>query len=369
MEELDRLLDHIERQIDLDRCAEIDDRYEKSLYYRPVDRPPLVVECPQTPLGLTPFGYEESFHDPGKMMFNQLLDRVALGLELGDDSPLAIRNDHGIIQIATLFGGKWCIKENNYPWVEHRPRADLEPLVTGAESINLESGGILSRSLETLQFYREKLSTYPKCCRGIQISLPDLQGPVDTAHLLWGNDLFLAAVEDPEFLSALLGRVTDVMLDVAGRFREYTYDRLDPLANCQHTYMIPGRILIRVDTSIMFSPDMYAEVLAPHDARVLKEIGTGSIHFCGDGGHVVDPMLDIPDVRGLDLGQSEMMDVETIYKKCLKAKVAVTAIACSAEDLISGKAKEKFPTGVVFIYRAENLSDARKVAKEYCSSN
>ena len=164
MEQLKKLLDYIEARIDLDRCAEVEDRYRKSLLYDQIDRPPLVISCNENPLGLAPFSYAEAFYDPAKMMFNQLLDRVVLGLELGDDSPLAIRNDHGIIQVGSLLGGKWKLTEDNYPWMEQiESRQELERIAENSENLELQTSGMVQTSIETLQFYTETLAKSPVC--------------------------------------------------------------------------------------------------------------------------------------------------------------------------------------------------------------
>jgi len=118
-DQLKRLLDYLEGRIDLEHCAAVAQKYRRALSYGPLDRPPLVISCVESVAGFEPFGYAESYDEPAKMMFNQLLSRVAMGVELGDDSPLAIRSDHGIIQVGALLGGKWCITGDNYPWMGH----------------------------------------------------------------------------------------------------------------------------------------------------------------------------------------------------------------------------------------------------------
>ena len=117
----------------------------------------------------------------------------------------------------------------------------------------------------------------------------------------------------------------------------------------------------------MLSPDIYQQFVLPHDARLLKEIGKGSIHFCGDGSHLIEKMLEIPDLCGLDLGQPHMMDIGTIYDLCREGKVAITHLLPSREDLVSGKARSDFPTGCVFVYYAEDYEDARQVVSDYQS--
>lgn len=126
-----------------------------------------------------------------------------------------------------------------------------------------------------------------------------------------------------------------------------------------------SRLLIRNDTAIMLSPETYARFIRPHDARLLKEVGAGSIHFCGNGRHLIPPLLEIPDLRGLDFGQPEMMDIAARYRICRERHIVLTHLRPSREDLISGRAKRNFPTGVVFVYEARDFSDAREVVRAY----
>lgn len=373
---LDEILNLIAAKIDVDHCKAVDERYEQSLYWREVDRPPLVVqagfggvlELPEPWNGFRRYTYSETFDNPEAMMQNQLLERVVPGVLLRDDSPLSIRNNHGTIQVASVLGGDWKLHENNYPWVESFHSMEMIEEIANSTGPVADDAGILKKSLNTLAFYREKLAQHPPLDKAIQISLPDLQGPIDTAEQLWGSEIYYGIVDRPELFEKLLSRIVDVQLDIASRFRTFATDRLDPVATTQHGWQIPGRILIRNDSSIMLSPDMYEEHVRPHDARLLREIGKGSIHFCGNGQHLIRPMLEIPDMLGLDFGEIHLMDAQWIYNAVREHSVSVVPYKPSRDDLISGKATRDFPTGVVFTYPAESWDDAREVARGYCGS-
>ena len=374
--ELERLLKLLEDHIDREHCLEVDERYRMDLQYNNVDRPPLVIqsefgkalELPSPWKEFRRYSYREAFESPSAMLQNMLLNRVVPGVLLQDDSPLAIRNDHGTIQIASVLGGKCGMYEDNYPWVGHFDSIEaIEEVIKDDLQETINDRGILPHSFETLRFYNEKLKEYPNCKEAIQISLPDLQGPIDTAEQLWGSDIYYAFYENPELLSRVLSKVVDTMLMIEKEFRKYTHDRLEPDFNTQHGYIIPGRILIRNDSSIMLSPEMYTEFIRPHDERVLKEMGSGSIHFCGNGQHLVKEMLGIPYLRGLDFGQPEYMDISYIYGLCRERKVAITNLNPSREDIMSGKAVRDFPTGVFFVYHTSSIDDAMEVVNIYKS--
>ncbi|MDO9464719.1 MAG: uroporphyrinogen decarboxylase family protein [bacterium] len=373
LKQLNELLKLIEERIDLEHCKKVDARYRAALSYEAIERPPLVI---QSELGknwklpapwdkFKQYPYCLTFNDPVAMMQNQLLDRVVPGLILKDDNPLAIRNDHGTIQIASLLGGQWHMHEDNYPWVGSLGSIEtVKKLVEEDNEVDLQ-GGVMPQSIKTLKFYTEQFSKYTLCKQAVQISLPDLQGPIDTADILWGSEIFAELLANPKLVTAFMNKIANTMITVAEYYRRFAYDRLEPFANTQHGYNIPGRLLIRNDSSIMVSPDTYREMILPHDARLLKEIGTGSIHFCGNGQHLIEPMLEIPDLCGIDLGQSEMMDIKKIYGRCTEKNVAITNLKPSREDLISGKAIRDYPTGVVFLYHTENIDDAIEVVDRY----
>ena len=366
MQDLQHLLDYIEERIDLDHCAEVDDRYKRALSFEPIDKPPLVISCDEPVSDFTPFPYSEAFYDPAKMMFNQLLERVALGVILRDDSPLAIRSDHGIIQVGSLLGAKWQLTEDNYPWVEHlESREQLELIASGQTPIDLEAGGIVGPSIQTLQFYHQVLAEYPLCRKAIQISMPDLQGPMDTAHLLWGNDIFYAFYDEQELLSAVLDSVVSAMLALEKKYRPLTRDHMDPFGTTQHTYVVPGRLLIRDDTSIMVSSEIYKNFVRPYNSHILKEVGKGSIHLCGNAEHLIDAILDTSNLVGVDLSQPELMNIADVYRKCAARRIPITHFSRQAQDLTTGRAAEMFPTGVVFVHQAQTFEEAKDVAKAY----
>lgn len=376
MTQLDRLLGFIEERIDPGYGKKVDERYRAALSYEEVDRPPLVVQpafgknwkLPRPWDGLEQYPYSRAFEDPGMMMQNMLLSRVVPGLILKDDSPLAIRNDHGTIQIASLFGGRWQMHEGNFPWVAPLGSKDaVRALVEQDSEIDWQAG-VIPRSTRTLEFYGEQLSKYPLCRQAVQISLPDLQGPLDTADILWGSEIFVEILTNRELVSAFMARIVETMVSVAEYYRQFVSDRLEPFASTQHGYNIPGGLLIRNDSAIMVSPDTYREMVRPQDSNLLKQTGSGSIHFCGNGRHLVEPMLEIPDLRGLDFGQPEMMDIKEIYALCSERKVALTNLHPPREDLISGKALRDYPTGVVFAYNTDDIEDAIEVVAGYKSS-
>ncbi|MCL5098021.1 MAG: hypothetical protein M1608_10935, partial [Candidatus Omnitrophica bacterium] len=105
-----------------------------------------------------------------------------------------------------------------------------------------------------------------------------------------------------------------------------------------------------------------------HDGRLLKEAGGGSIHFCGNGQHLVEPMMQIKDLKGFDIGQPEMMNALNLYEQTRKNGLALMPLRPAREDLVSGRARREFQTGVVFSYLTADFDDAKQVAESYSAA-
>ena len=144
----------------------------------------------------------------------------------------------------------------------------------------------------------------------------------------------------------------------------YVTDGPDGFAH-QHATMIRGRILLRDDSVLLMSPEMYRDLIAPHDEFVLRELDGGGIHACGNVGQHADAFMGVPSALCLDFGQSELNDMDAIYRRAQTRKISLIRVAAREEELCSGSILRRFPTGVSLIHRAKSLTAARRVMAEY----
>ena len=115
----------------------------------------------------------------------------------------------------------------------------------------------------------------------------------------------------------------------------------------------------------MLSPQMYRELIAPHDETVLQALGGGGVHSCGNFMHQVDGLLELPSLRCLDFGQSYLNDVDAVYAQARERGVGLTRVYATREELTSGAIGRRFPTGVTFLFEAASLDEAREVLAAY----
>lgn len=362
LEPLQCLLEHLVKVVDPSRQAAIDERYRRTLNYETVERPPCVVYAPlpdDAPFKPYPLG--ECFADVEKMLFNELVcafdTSIALRDRLEDDLPLTIRANFGTVLIASMFGAKVEQIGDNPAWVRHEGVRHSLQQIAEVDPTDM-TGGWIPRVVETLQFYGEALSIWPELKNTIRIVLPDLQGPFDNLELIGGSDVFLSMATDPEALDRALHTLALAQVNVARYLVPWVTD--GPQGFChQHAVGLKGSLLLRNDSCIMVSAERYRDQIGPHDEHVLRALGGGGIHSCGRIEHLIDEFLTLPSLRSLDFGQSEMNDVDAIYRKAIDKRIALIRVAVSRTDLESGRAAKRFPTGVVFIERRDPPVESR----------
>jgi hypothetical protein len=366
-DELSRVLDYLEDRIDLEEQAVISDRYQKSLGWEEVDRPPLCLTYPlPEDCAFQPFPHREVFDDPEKMLHNQLVCGFNASLvchpSVGGDLPFSIRADFGTTIIASLFGARIEQVGDDPPWV--LPSEDTNAYREVLEIDPLDfSRGWCPRVINTYERFRDILANYPKLNQAVAITLPDLQGPFDNAELLRGSEIFLDLYDQTDLLSDLLDRLARAQIGFARHLQPLIKESKG--YSHQHAVKIAGNILIRNDSTIMMSADMYREIVAPHDSHVLREADGGGIHSCGDISHIADAYLDLPGMTGLDLGQPTMNDLDLLYARACARQLPLFRMDVPEEQFRSGEAKKRFPTGVVFRHHAESAETARELYQAY----
>ena len=366
--QLKRLLDHLSKTLDHGRQAEVEELHRRALNWEPLTRLPLIMQYPlPNDAAFHPYPCSETFTDASKMLFNELVHAfdtsIACRDRIDDDLPCTIRANFGTVVIASLFGGNVEQVEENPPWVRHFET--LDEFRRGIESDPTDfSRGWCPRVVETYQFYREVLAGHPELQKQIRLVLPDLQGPIDNIEVLRGTEFFTDFYTDPDMVNWALDRAATAQICFAQHLQQYLSDGSDGYCH-QHTVSMPGNILIRIDSAIMLSPDMYKEKIAPHDERVLREMDGGGIHSCGKIEHNIEEFLSVPSCGCLDLGQPELNDIDAIYSLAASRKIPIVRVRVSREELVTGSVMKRFPTGVSLFHQADSFQDAQQIMTAY----
>jgi len=358
--ELREVLDYLEATLDTEHLEGVRRRSIAALQYEPVEPPPLSLSFPVDEERWPAYPYAEAFEDPEKMMVNELLKSFGSTVnsaEVRDDFPLQIRSNHGVGIIASLFGLNCRIVFDNMPWVDHvETIKEVRQIVDGG-LLDLR-GGLVARVLETHAFYRERLAPYPKCRECIHVTQPDLQGPFDIVHLIWGADVYTALYDEPDLVRSLLELVTDAYIGVWRLLQPTQSDRADEGHIYLHGQIVSGHALIKDDSCINLRPEMYRELVRPCDERILQAAGGGGIHFCGCGDHLRDEMLSIEGIECVDFGQPQQNDFGGWQRECAERKIGIVRLLLNLLEVPAGEVRTRFSTGIGLFYQADDREDA-----------
>jgi hypothetical protein len=368
MQSLTSLLNFLEENLRPEIVENSEKCHQLALNWEPVERLPLVISYPfPKSKKIQPFPHGEVFGHPEKMLFNELVHAfdtsILLHSELLDDLSLTIRANFGTVAIASLFGGVVEQRENNPPWIRHFETLDEFKTIFERDPLDF-SQGICPQITARYQFYRDMLEDYPNLQKCIKIVLPDLQGPLDSLELLRGSEIYSDFVLDPEMIESGLKRMAEAQIGFARYLQQFTTDGKEGFTH-QHSVAVKGNILIRNDSAIMISPEMYADQVAPYDELVLKELGGGGIHSCGKIDFNVPEIFKLESVKCFDFGQSYLNEVEPIYLLAREKKIPLLRLRPTRDELMSGEILKRFPTGVSLVYDASSYEDALLVAKVY----
>jgi hypothetical protein len=376
---LDELLLFIEENIDLEHQKEVEKLHVKVNKFEPV---------PFLPLSILPGGgdffqydeasnlypYQETFHDPEKMMYNELIKTVFTGsiynsIQIKDYFPLQIRSNHGIGIIASMFGMKTKIFNNMLPYViSIQDKEEIKKIVK--RGIPDFKAGLGKGVYDTHQFYHEKLKQYPKCARGIKITHPDMQGPFDIAHQIIGFDIFLMLHDERNLIHELLELITQTYIQCRKFIEDHYHlnDKADEEMIYIHGDICYGKVVIKDDTpQVSLSPTMYEEFSWQYNAKIFDEF-KGTYHCCGSINDHIYKLLDQnKNVKGINYGNPENHNIKDIYKKNKGKKRSIYTWGWNQDysflkELLKD---EEISTGITLACKVKDIEDGKRIIGEY----
>jgi hypothetical protein len=196
------------------------------------------------------------------------------------------------VGLATAFGGRVVASSTGAnPWIE--------PVVHQAEDVyRLKPPGVLDgmvgEKVQDYQYALERVGGY------IPPRVPDMQGPLMVAAMLWKEEDFILAMYDkPEAVHHLLNLATDHIIAVYHYFRDTYPGAL--MVSCPVCYM-PQELGVGMTEDFMhlLSPALYAEFGLPYVNRIAREFGGLLIHCCGVFKQHWDTVKQFHNLRGLD---------------------------------------------------------------------
>lgn len=265
----------------------------------------------------------ETLDDFDAMIFQQY-GACSSMLAGGSGGIMNVRSNYGSSIIPVLFGAELYVMDE-----EFNTLPTSSPLPGGIDTVRrlIDDGvpnlkkSIAGKVFEIGEIYRQIGEQYPKIGKYIPIYHPDVQGPLDICEVVIGSGIFYMLYDYPELIKQLLEVITQTYI-------EYMHEwfALIPMqsAYSAHWSMLQkGRVMLRDDSAMNLSPEMYLEFVRPYDQMIFDEFGGGAIHFCGRGDHYIELMSQMDGLSAIAMTQPELNNMETIYRNTVDKGISL----------------------------------------------
>ena len=256
----------------------------------------------------------ETHNDKIKMLLEGMKAMLGTALAGGQAVP-SIRANMGCGIIPSLFPGiaPTLFDDGKMPWItSHLDRDTIRSL----REKDIVFTDEFKMAMEHMAYIAEHIKG-----TGAYVFPLDIQGPFDTAHLVFGDPIFYAMYDDPELVHHLLDlSCYAIELGFAECLKQLPGSD-KTIAHYNHL-IIPrsrGGIKISEDTSTIISPDHIDEYVVPYTQRVLDFAGGGYIHYCGKNDHLFKRFIGLDNVYGINFGNPDMHDMEDILRQTAEA--------------------------------------------------
>lgn len=298
-DELARLLDALEAVYDPKAQSEGRARIAAVYAGREADYLPIIVDCPAHDV-IPQCDLHEQFYSAEAMLVEHLR-RIVVAASVPDDGQLCIRANLGVVFLPSVFGLEPEVPHEVMPrFRQHLSKEDIRALTLPAEISRCE---MVARAIDYIHYFQSVLG------EKVHVYMPDTQGVFDIAHLLSGDSLFYELYDAPAFAHHLLElclqaylRVTLALKAVLGEALESGYHGHGMVSGL---YMSQGGARVSEDTPTLLCPEHIEEFVVPYIVRALEAFGGGFVHYCGRNDHLFQALLELDQVRGINLGNPE----------------------------------------------------------------
>jgi len=258
--------------------------------------------------------------DDHDAMVIQQLRGCSEQLRQATGSPLNVRANYGTPIMAVPFG---CELFRMPEATDTLPTA--HPIAGGADAMKaaLDRGKpdlnqpYLQRVFETGRRFAALKADYPKIGRWVNVYHPDLQGPFDIFEMVFGSAMFTVLFDEPDLVRATVDLITETYIDVMNRWDAICPIRRDAELTMHWCLYHRGGIMLRDDSAMNLSPEMFDQFIQPTDQRCLDAFGGGVMHACGRVEHFVDRLPDMPGLYGFNMSQPHLNDMDHVFSQTI----------------------------------------------------
>jgi len=254
------------------------------------------------------YNLEEQYFDKEKMLFEQLFDLLSTARSLSD-SQLTVQAKMGAGFLPSILGLKQRIFKEKDPWLKERlTKKEISQL--GLEDLEyIDQKGFMPYALKYIDYFKSLVRGKASVC------VSYTWGPFSLAHLIRGDDIFIDFYDDPNFVHHLMEISTQLYIKGSLIIKRAIGE---PTSQGYHGnfYMGSSGVWSNEDTAVLLSPSHLEEFVLPYLIKAFKPFGGAVIHFCGRADYLLNPLLDISELKGLNLGEPHLQKLS--YKDIMQ---------------------------------------------------
>ncbi len=210
-----------------------------------------------------------------EMSLRWQLGGLAASMDYEADIPNFLEPWYGIGTAAAAFGLDYIWGEGQAPAIYPTFNSVQDALDCATIPIkNTECG---RHTLEMTEYFMEKTNGR------VPISLSDIQSPLNViCNMIDSTAVYLAMLDAPDQVSALLDKVAGLILDFASEQQRVLGETVAWPGHGFPSVRSFSSVGVSDDNIIMLSSELYSEIAAPSFNRVCQSFGGASFHSCGN---------------------------------------------------------------------------------------
>ncbi len=247
------------------------------------------------------FDHRERFYDEKKMLFEKAWGLVG-SARAASDGQLSVAPEMGAGFLPSILGLKQELFEDKDPWLRQRMSKDEINDLEEDDIDAVSDRGLMPRAIQTIEYFQEKLGSKSR------VFIDYTWGPFSLAHLIRGERIFMDILRDPEFVHHLMEITTRLYVMACQTLKE-EIGEVSGQGYKGRFFMSDAGVWSNEDTAILLSPGLAEEFLVPYLRRAYSPFGGAIVHLCGKADHLLELLLDIPEVKGINLGEPGKQDM------------------------------------------------------------
>ncbi len=166
--------------------------------------------------------------------------------------------------------------------------------------------------------------------------LPTIASALNIALNLYGQEILVAMLAEPEAAKHDLGVINDVLIRLHRWYLDrFPIERIQPVISWGRTQP-PGYGQLCGCSTQLVSPALYEEFIMPLDDALLAAYPHGGmIHLCGSHGHLIPLFAKMPHLRSVQLNDRASEDL-ALYAAGLREDQVIYLIPCPGMPLEKG---------------------------------